>query len=537
MEAVAGQDNALICESFELRRVRMAGSNHHWDAIIVGAGLGGLSCAVSLAKNGLKVLVLEKHTKVGGFATKFARQAGKDIKYAFDYSLHMCEALREGGILRNILEDLGVFQDLEIKYLDSLVSVKFPDFELDITPGVSAFKGQLIELVPQEKERVETLFDSMKRLSEEAGALRENPPDGHDPKEFAEKFPLYSKYLTASNDDFFADLIQDPKIRAVINHLTAMFGLPPNRMSAVIYIPIFYNLISEPNNYIQGGGYSLSLALKDAIVRHGGNILLGKEVEQILFEDKECAGVRTKKGEIFKAPFIVCNAAAPVVFEKMIDPSVVDRDYLNRIRTTEIGGSTIVGLFGLRGTPDEIGFTKNMTVLGSYDLNDELDRLMAEDYKGGQFVLVNNTVVNPSDTPKGRSILQLLMNCDGKHWCGLEKEAYKTKKAELTEILIDRVAELIPDVRDRLEVVVVATPRTVERYTSNPNGTVFGYLQTKTGHTIFRPRPDTPVPGLYLAGAWGFHGSGYIATLISGASTAGMILEKKGAVPEKQSPA
>ncbi|UCE62549.1 MAG: NAD(P)/FAD-dependent oxidoreductase, partial [Nitrospirota bacterium] len=360
-----------------------------------------------------------------------------------------------------------------------------------------------------------------------ASALQKNPPDGLGPEEVANKYPLYNKYLKASNDDFFADQVQNPKIPAIINHLTAMFGLPPNRMSAVTYIPIFYDLVSEPKDYIQGGGYSLSLALRDAIVKHNGDVFVGNEVEQILVENGKCTGVKTKKGDIFKAPFIVCNAAAPVVFEKMIDPSVVDPDYLNEIRTAEIGGSTIVGLFGLKGTAEDIGYEKNMTVIGSYDLNDEFDRLMAENYKGGQFVLVNNTVVNPGDTPEGRSILQLLMNCDGKHWCGLEKGAYKKKKAELTETLIDCVAQLIPDIRDRLEVVVVATPHTVERYTSNPNGAVFGYSLSKTGHTIFRPRPDTPVPGLYLASAWAFHGSGYIHTIISGTSTARMILDKK----------
>ncbi len=498
-----------------------------WDAIVVGAGLGGLSCAAALAKKGLKVAILEKEKKVGGFATKFSRKAGKDIKYEFDYSLQICKALHEGGILRTILKDIGVFDNLDIKHLDTFVSVKFPDFEIDIAMGCSAFQEQLVELVPDEKEGIEKLFNTIKKLDEESTAIQENPPDGLGPDEFAEKYPLFNKYLTASSDDFLADYVQNPKISAMINQFTAVFGLPPNRMSAVIYIPIVMKLISDPNYYIQGGGYSLSLALRDAIVKYKGDLFLGNEVERIIIEDGKCAGVKTKKGDIFKAPFIVCNAAAPVVFEKMIDSSVVDTEYLNQIRTPEIDCSTIVGLFGLKGTAEEIGYDKNMTIIGSYDLNTEFDRLMAGEYKGGQFSLINNTVVNPGDTPEGRTILQLLMNCDGKQWCGLDKEVYKKKKAELTEILIDRVAELIPDVRERIEVVVVATPHTVERYTSNPNGTVFGYRNTPTGHSIFRPNPETPVTGLYLAGAWGFQGSGYVPAIISGVSTAQMILDKK----------
>jgi len=364
-------------------------------------------------------------------------------------------------------------------------------------------------------------------LNEETSSLQENPPEGLGPDESADKYPLHTKYMTASNDDFLADHVQKRKIAAILNHFTAMWGMPPNRMSAVVYMPVIYDIISNGADYIQGGGYALSRAFSDGIVKHNGDVFLGNEVEQIIIENGKCEGVKTKKGDIFKAPFIVCNAPAPVVFEKMIDPSVVDPDYLNQIQTMEIGGSTIVGLFGIRGTPEEIGFKKSLTVIGSYDLNDEYDRLMAEDYEKGQFFLTNNTVVNPDDTPEGRSFIQLLMNTDGKHWCGLKKEVYKKKKAEVTEILINRVAEFIPDIRDRLEVVVVATPHTMERYTSNPNGAVFGYKMSATGHTIFRPRPDTPVTGLFLAGAWTFFGSGYVPTMLSGAGTARMILEKK----------
>jgi phytoene dehydrogenase-like protein len=77
--------------------------------------------------------------------------------------------------------------------------------------------------------------------------------------------------------------------------------------------------------------------------------------------------------------------------------------------------------------------------------------------------------------------------------------------------------------------VNVATPHTMERYTSNPFGTIVASAMTTTGHTLFRPRPNTPVPGLYLSSAWTVYGPSYVATTINGAVTAQMILEK--AVP------
>ncbi len=153
--------------------------------------------------------------------------------------------------------------------------------------------------------------------------------------------------------------------------------------------------------------------------------------------------------------------------------------------------------------------------------------MLNDDYSLGSCVLANNTVVNPGDTPPGRSIIEIAILGIGKHWCGLAKDEYKKKKAKMTEMLIDRFSEIIPDIRERIEVIEVGTPHTMERYTGNPGGAVYGYASTPTGHSIFRPNADTPIPGLYLASAWTFPGPGFGGTLAGGATTAAIILSKK----------
>ncbi len=97
----------------------------------------------------------------------------------------------------------------------------------------------------------------------------------------------------------------------------------------------------------------------------------------------------------------------------------------------------------------------------------------------------------------------------------------------MTELLVDKFSEVIPDIRERIEVIEVGTPRTMKRYTGNPYGAVYGYACSPSGHSVFRPRPDTPVPGLYLASAWTFPGPGFGGTLAGGANTASIILRKE----------
>ena len=91
----------------------------------------------------------------------------------------------------------------------------------------------------------------------------------------------------------------------------------------------------------------------------------------------------------------------------------------------------------------------------------------------------------------GRFIIHVATLADGRHWADLDEAAYREKKKELEEYLIDRLVEVIPDARERIEICETGTPRTMTRYTRNPLGTIYGYSSTVTSHSIHRPQPLT----------------------------------------------
>ena len=78
-----------------------------FDVIVLGSGIGGLTCASRLSKLGFKVGVFEKHYIPGGYATNFKRRG-----YNFDVSLHGIGALDEGGNTHNILNHCGVLDKI-----------------------------------------------------------------------------------------------------------------------------------------------------------------------------------------------------------------------------------------------------------------------------------------------------------------------------------------------------------------------------------------------------------------------------------------
>ena len=139
----------------------MTATGERWDVIVVGAGLGGLSCAGLLSRKGKKVLVLEKHNKVGGYAHQFKRKAGPDITYRFDVALHVTGAMDEGASSRRILEEIGVWDRIEVRRLDELFRASFPDFEIRVPADGEKFRRVLIDRFPEETDSINSLFGTI----------------------------------------------------------------------------------------------------------------------------------------------------------------------------------------------------------------------------------------------------------------------------------------------------------------------------------------------------------------------------------------
>jgi phytoene dehydrogenase-like protein len=84
-------------------------NQYDYDAIIIGAGISGLVCGCYLAKAGMKVLIVEKNAKPGGYCTSFTRKG-----FTFDACAHSLGSLREGGNIASILEELGLDKKINI---------------------------------------------------------------------------------------------------------------------------------------------------------------------------------------------------------------------------------------------------------------------------------------------------------------------------------------------------------------------------------------------------------------------------------------
>ena len=111
------------------------------------------------------------------------------------------------------------------------------------------------------------------------------------------------------------------------------------------------------------------------------------------------------------------------------------------------------------------------------------------------------------------------------HWSN-DRSEYAIQKENLTNILIDRLEEKFPGIKSHIKVTELGTPRTMERYTNNPNGAVYGYSQTIKQAGRYRLSTNTPIDNLFLVGAWVTPGGGYEGSISSGMIVAQNISNK-----------
>ncbi len=481
-----------------------------WDAIVVGAGLGGLSAAARLAGSGMRVLVLEQHVYAGGYAHHFLRKVrGTKVVYDFDVALHQTGDLAPGRTMYDLLSKLGVLPQLRLRQFDVAYRTVGPQHDHQVPAKADAYEQMLVEAYPHEAKGVRSLFQALRAID------APGPDGGLSPEAFAS--------MDQSLKQLMDDHVRDERLQSVFATLWGYIGLLPADASAFSYARMWASYHFGGCFYMEGGGQALSDAFVRVIESNGGQVMLRAEVDSIQTEAGRVTGVSTKRRGAFRAPVVVSNAAAPLTFQTLLDDPTVASEETSRLDALPLSCSIHQAYLGIRGDATKLGLPdRTCFFVRSYDFEEEKKALEIGDYGAQGWLLGNHGLADPKHLPAGRSIVHAALMANGRLWEGLDEPTYRERKRDLETFLVDRVADAIPDVRDRIEICETGTPHTMHRYSLNPTGSIYGYAAT-VGTPHLPPRSS--VPGLYLAGAWGFPAAGFEGAMISGWTTAGLVFE------------
>ncbi len=514
-----------------------------FDVIVVGAGIGGLTAAGTLAKRGKKVLVLDMHYELGGCATVFHRH-GK--AYEFDVGLHYIGDCGEKGLIPRILKGAGI-EYHEINFLeqdpDGFDTLCFPEFTFPIPRGVEKFKQSLIEEFPDEIKGINRYFKFLNQVWDFMG-IHSNPLSA---LWILPRSILLARYATATVEEFLDTCTNDKKLRAILTGQLGVYHQPPSRASMAGHAGVTNHFL-QGSFYPSGGGQVFSDKLGAAIEKNGGKILLRSKVTKILVENKRVIGVEFENKKLGSkkvyADYVISNADLKKTLLDLVGEEHLLSKTIQRTKNYEMSPAMGIVYLGVDLDMKALGHKNtNYRIYPSYDYEVAYNEIFEQRFPEAPHVFIGNATLkdpdNPNIAPEGIYNLQLMSVVPNspEAWGLTQAEVddgsyrknkkYQEKKQWYAEQLIKATESVIPGISKHIVYQDVSTPFSVTRFIGATGGTSYGIAFTPEQFLHNRPSEKTEIKGLILCGASTRTGHGIFGAMTGGVEAAAAVSGKK----------
>lgn len=474
------------------------------DVVVIGAGLGGLAAAATLAREGASVLLVERHAQPGGYASSFRRGP-----FEFEVSLHLMDAVGPGEPGWVLLESLGVALDFaEPRILRRELG---PGHDLEIPRGRRELERVIAERYPDQIAAFSELLELGERAQKASLEL-----DGGAPRGLQETLELLGPLARVSAAEVIDAKIGDPKLRDVLERFAIGWlgrSLPALRAPELL-VP-WYSYHALGGGYPIGGSAALANALVQVIERAGGEVALSCAARRIAVERHRAEAVELEDGRRVSCNAVVSNVCPSVTFGSLIDPAELpgaERARYQRLRPSLSCFKVWIGTHRPIESPAyEVDLTA--TVPGPRDrLDPRTGRLS---------VVVPSALGRGFSEPEGRVLsVSTLVRPEQMEGAGTREE--------LGEAVIVRLErELFPGLSTNIAAMEIATPQTFEKFTGNPLGAIYGGSIRGGALDGWRPPARTPIDRLFLTGAWTQPGAGFTTVLRSGRRAAREVMHAR----------
>ncbi len=464
--------------------------NEIYDAIIIGAGIGGLVCGCYLAKAGMKVLIAEQHHKPGGYCTSFKRHG-----FTFDAAAHIFGGYKYGS-LGKIFKELGVDKKVEIRKFDPSDIIITPDYKVSFWDDLDKTIKDFQAVFPEESNNIKDFF-----------CFLFSP----DPNSFA-------RIRSWTFKDLMDKYFKDDKLKATLSFpVLGNGGLPPSQISAFIGAQLFKTYHLDGGYYPDGSMQALPDALVEIFKESGGELRLSSFVKKIKVKDNNVTGVVLENGDYIASRYVISNCDAMQTFYKLLGEKIVGQDFLDKINNMVPSLSMFVLYLGL----DKF-FTK-LPEPGTntwFMLHYNIDKIYRSAEKGD----FNNDIymvhVSPALNKKVLLGFTIAPFKSKKYW-----ENNKRKWIESFIKIIEKHS--IPGLTEHIIYKDAATPYTFYRYTLNYKGSARGWACTPSQLAVPDLRKPSFAQNLYLTGHWTTLGMGISGVVYVGYDTAKIIFKKE----------
>jgi len=498
-----------------------------FDTIVIGSGAGGLTTAALLALDGQRVLVLERHSTLGGCLHSFEREG-----FEWDVGLHyMGEVHRKSSGLYRLFDKVGRGQLSWAPMPEVYNRIVINGRSYDHVAGTDAYKAQLKEYFPSETAAIDRYVDLVVQANRAAKgffgvrALPSSVPEAVTEQARAGFAPFSDRTVLEVMDE----LTDNAELKAVWCGNYGDYCNSPAEAAFAVHAMVLHHYI-DGASYPVGGAPRIARAMADTIRASGGACLVGADVVGLTIHNDRVIGVETAGGTKLRAGRVVSaigmSQTVPLLAHGAPAVAAPWQTQTSGLSTTQCFAVLNVGLNAANG---ELGMHPgNLWLHPSNDLRGNLARYRANPSEEAMPLcfITHPSQRDPSwdERHPGRSTMDV---CGLTEWSVFERFAgtewmrrgaeYNELKSEITEKLLALAMQHFPQIRGRIAVAELATPLSFNHFLNRSRGNFMGYEQTPRRFAQRWMRAHGPIDGLY------FSGQDVAAAGVSGAMVGGLV--------------
>lgn len=520
--------------------------SNQYDTIIIGSGMGSLTTGAILAKEGQKVLILERHYTAGGFTHIFKRKG-----FEWDVGIHYIgEVQRPNSLTKHMFDYISNGQlkwaDMGKVYDRVVIGGKSYDFVKE----VQGFKDQMGIYFPNEKAAIEEYVNLVFKATKTSRKFymdKALSPFWSKLIGWSMRKPFY-KFSDRTTYEVLRSLTSNEELIKVLTGQYGDYGLPPRQSSFAMHASLVRHYFSG-GSFPIGGSSQIVKTISPIIDAANGAILVSAEVEKVLVQNNTAVGVQMKDGKTFSAKHIVSGAGIATTYTKLLPPDVVTQHKLKeKLYHTNPSASHACLYIGLDDSPKALNLPK--TNLWIYPDDVDHDTCVARYLENTDAPLPIIYMSFPSakdpdwaNRYPNKSTIDIIIlepfgkytNWEGSRWMKRGVD-YEDLKERIAQRILKELYKQLPHVKGKITHYELSSPLTTQHFVNYAKGEIYGIDHTPKRFRQKFLRPRTPIKNFFLTGQ-DIVTAGVAGALFSGALTATVITKSnivKKILNEKQ---
>ncbi len=478
----------------------------HWDAIVIGSGMGGMAAAAALSLVGNKVLLLEQHQTLGGLTHSFSRDG-----FTWDVGIHYLSGIAPGEHARDMLDWIS---DTPIDFVPlgaiyDIVRIGSAE-PLSLSRPYEAQERDLKDRFPDQGEAIEAWTHALRDGREtmlKVFPTRAMPEFAGDMLDWWNRRAI-AKWCARTTKEVIEDLTDHQELAAVMAAQWGDHGGRPSKASFAMHALIAGAYLPTGSWYPAGGSEVFAQRIIPTVTTNGGEARGGTRVEGLLFDGDTVVGVRTADGEEIRATAVISDIGARETIDTLLPEDCGHDGWTAEIRALPASIAHFTVFLGFEGDIEAAGATKaNHWIFPGGDT----DAIWTDAPDGVPPCMVASfgSLKNPAHDPgpRQRHMGQFLVWADWETvapWAdrppGSRGDDYADFKRRAEATLMAQFQRYFPDLAKLVVHQELATPLSTVSFTGHRKGAFYGLDVTPERVMCDALRAQTPIPGLFLAG-------------------------------------